>query len=231
MKQKQLKIGSIPAILWGEPSEKLYLYIHGQNGNKEEAEAFSKIICLKGWQVLSCDLPEHGERTAESDTFNPWHVVPELRRIMRYTQTNWSKIALYANSIGVWFCMLSLADEPLENCLFVSPIFDMERLITNMMKWAGVTEPQLKKEQIIPTNFGQTLSWKYLEYTRKNPIIKWAIPTSILYADKDNLTEYCVIDDFVKRFHCRLTVMENGEHWFHTPEQLAVLEQWIKNNY
>ena len=23
-----------------------------------------------------------------------------------------------------------------------------------------------------------------------------------------------------------LTVMENGEHWFHTPEQLAVLREW-----
>ena len=23
-----------------------------------------------------------------------------------------------------------------------------------------------------------------------------------------------------------LTVMEDGEHWFHTPQQLAVLEQW-----
>lgn len=24
----------------------------------------------------------------------------------------------------------------------------------------------------------------------------------------------------------RQAVMEEGEHWFHTPEQLAVLEQW-----
>lgn len=176
-------------------------------------------------------MPEHGEKTAESDTFNPWYVVPELRRIMRYLQTNWSKIALYAISIGAWFCMLSLADEPLGNCLFVSPILDMERLITNMMKWAGVTESQLKKEQTIPTNFGQTLSWEYLEYTRKNPISKWAIPTSVLYAANDNLTEYCVIDDFVNRFHCHLSVMENGEHRFHTSEKLAVIEQWIKNNY
>ena len=26
----------------------------------------------------------------------------------------------------------------------------------------------------------------------------------------------------------RLTVMENGEHWFHTAEQLAFLDGWVK---
>ena len=28
----------------------------------------------------------------------------------------------------------------------------------------------------------------------------------------------------------RLTVMEEGEHWFHTPEQLAVLDRWTAEN-
>lgn len=27
----------------------------------------------------------------------------------------------------------------------------------------------------------------------------------------------------------RLTVMENGEHWFHTAEQLAFLDGWVKD--
>lgn len=45
----------------------------------------------------------------------------------------------------------------------------------------------------------------------------------MLYGSKDNLTEHDVVDKFVKRFNCNLTVMENGEHWFYTGEQLAVL--------
>ena len=27
----------------------------------------------------------------------------------------------------------------------------------------------------------------------------------------------------------RLTVMENGEHWFHTEEQMKFLDEWILN--
>ena len=31
---------------------------------------------------------------------------------------------------------------------------------------------------------------------------------------------------FARRFGCGVAVMENGEHWFRTPERLSVLEQW-----
>lgn len=228
MKIEQFKINGIPSVLWGEPSDKLYLYIHGQGGCKEEAEHFAEIADCYGWQVLSIDLPEHGERKGEKNMFDPWHTVPELTMVMNYAKSNWSSISLMANSIGAWFSILSFANEKLEKCLFVSPILDMHRLIQNMMVWAGVTEAQLEKEQIIPTSFGQTLSWEYLSYVKKHPITKWSFPTEILYADKDHLTEPEVVMDFTKRFGCSLTIMENGEHWFHTPEQLKVLDKWIR---
>ena len=34
---QQILIGNIPSILWGNDSSRLYLYVHGQGGNKEEA--------------------------------------------------------------------------------------------------------------------------------------------------------------------------------------------------
>ncbi|MFQ7801721.1 MAG: hypothetical protein ACLRHW_19850 [Coprobacillus cateniformis] len=68
---EKLYIDKIPAILWGEPSKKICIYIHGQGGNKKEAEYFSKKVCKYGWQVISIDLPEHGERIHEKDKFNP----------------------------------------------------------------------------------------------------------------------------------------------------------------
>lgn len=40
------------------------------------------------------------------------------------------------------------------------------------------------------------------------------------------MTERETVDEFVEQFHISLTVMENSEHWFHTQEQLAVLNQW-----
>jgi hypothetical protein len=33
--------------------------------------------------------------------------------------------------------------------------------------------------------------------------------------------------DFAEKHHAGLTVMENGEHWFHTEEQMAFLDKWI----
>ncbi|MCX7710646.1 MAG: alpha/beta hydrolase [Clostridia bacterium] len=230
MKKEHLEIQGIPSILWGEPSKKLYLFIHGQGGCKEEAESFAEIAGCYGWQVLSIDLPEHGERKAEKNSFDPWHAVPELMTVMEYAKSHWDLIALRATSIGAWFGMLSFSDENLKRCLFVSPILDMQQLIHNMMNWAGVSEEQLRQEQTIPTSFGQTLSWEYLSYVKKHPITKWSFPTNILYGDKDNLTERNIVENFTRRFGCSLTVMENGEHWFHTPEQLKVLDQWERTS-
>ena len=112
--------------------------------------------------------------------------------------------------------------------LFVSPVTDMERLIRRMMGWAAVTAVQLEKEGEIPTASGETLSWPYLCYVREHPVARWDVPTRILYAGRDELVERESIEDFTRRFGAELTVMEEGEHWFHTEEQLSVLRQWIR---
>lgn len=34
------------------------------------------------------------------------------------------------------------------------------------------------------------------------------------------------VEAYARRQGARLTVLEGGEHWFHTPEQLAALKKW-----
>ena len=34
------------------------------------------------------------------------------------------------------------------------------------------------------------------------------------------------ITEFAEKSGAALTVMPGGEHWFHTPEQLAVVDRW-----
>ena len=228
MKEERCIIQSIPAIVYGDSSESLFLYIHGKMGRKEEAAHPAGIICPKGYQVLSIDLPGHGERTGEMERFVPWEVVPELQAVYANTQKRWKKISLYANSIGAYFSLLALRDAKLEKSLFVSPVLDMEKLIRDMMGWAGVTQEQLKEAGEIPTAFGETLSWNYLTYAAEHRITEWDSPTAILYAGQDHLTSRQTVDDFAKRFGCTVTVMENGEHWFHTEEQFAVLDAWLQ---
>ena len=226
MKEKHILILEIPTVLYGDNSDNLFLYIHGKMGCKEEAARFAEIVCPKGYQVLSMDLPGHGERTGEMERFVPWEVVPELRAVYGFAQQRWKKISLYANSIGADFSMLAFQEAKVEKSLFVSPVLDMEKLIRDMMGWAGVTQEQLKKAGEIPTAFGETLSWKYLTYVAEHRITKWDSPTAILYAGQDHLTARKTVEEFARRFGCSVTVMENGEHWFHTEEQLAVLDAW-----
>jgi alpha-beta hydrolase superfamily lysophospholipase len=228
MFMQKFMIGHIPAILYGAESNKVFLFIHGKDGCKEDAAGFADLASRAGWQVLGIDLPEHGERKSGNTEMLPWNVVPELQLMMAYAKQHWNNIAISANSIGAWFSMLSFLGEPIKKCLFVSPILDMEKLIRNMMMWAQVSEEQLQREGFIKTAFGETLSWEYLSYVRGHPVTGWNAPTSILYADHDNITDRETVDDFAKRHHLKLTVMENGEHWFHTPEQLAFSKRWTE---
>ena len=54
MRPERVQIGGIPALLYGAPAERGYLFLHGQMGRKEEAEAFAQVVCPKGYQVRCC---------------------------------------------------------------------------------------------------------------------------------------------------------------------------------
>ena len=86
MKKEGLKIENIPAILWGEKSNKVYIYVHGKLSSKEEALSFAEKAIRKGYQVLSFDLPEHGERTKENYPCTAWNGVHDLGIIESYVR-------------------------------------------------------------------------------------------------------------------------------------------------
>lgn len=88
---------------------------------------------------------------------------------------------------------------------------------------------ELESKKEIPTEFGETLSWEYLCYVRKHPI-EWNIPTCILYSGKDNLTSRETISEFADKIGADLTVMEDGEHWFHTNAQMQFLDDWLRRS-
>lgn len=225
MKTERFTLKNIPLLLIGEPSRKVYLYVHGKNGSKEEALDFAELACPAGYQVLALDLPEHGERKNAPERLLPWVVLPELQLIYQYAKVHWRSVSLRATSIGAWFSMLALQAKPLRSALLLSPVVDMEDLITNMMQWANVSEAQLKEVGEISTDFDETLSWQYLCWVREHPY-RWKAPTQVLYGARDNLTSRAVLEQFKQRTGAHLTIMEEGEHWFHTELQLAVLQEW-----
>ncbi|MCL2081827.1 MAG: alpha/beta hydrolase [Oscillospiraceae bacterium] len=230
MKKESLKIEGIPAIIWGDESDKVYIYVHGKMASKEDAQDFANKAFPKGYQVLSFDLPEHGDRKNENYPCMVWNGVNDLAVIGCYVHQRWNDISVCGCSLGAYFSLLAYKTLPIKKCLFLSPILNMERLMQNMMKLFDISEELLKKKRKIPTPMDETLYWDYYCYVRENPIEKWNVPTTVLYGSEDNLTERVVVENFSKQFGCDLSVLEGGEHWFHTEKQVAFLDEWFDKN-
>ena len=193
------------------------LYIHGKGGSAAESKHY--IPLFPGRNVTGLDY----------QTVSPWDSGAEIGEAVRRLKGEYDDIILIANSIGAYFCMNAGIDGMIGKAYFISPIVDMERLILDMMGWAGVTEERLKAEGVIATAFGEDLSWDYLRYVREHPV-KWEAPTEILYGGRDDLTSYETVAAFARKTEAKLTVMDNGEHWFHTEEQMRFLDEWIRNS-
>lgn len=230
MINKVFKINNIPSVLWGNPSQKVIIAVHGNMSNKTDVpiEIMAKNALSNGYQVLSFDLPEHGDRKNDPLPCKVEYCVKDLEAVMQYVNKKWKHISLFANSIGAYFSLLAYKNDPLEKAWFLSPIVDMNRIIENMMMWFHITEEKLKNEQTISTPVGQTLYWDYYCYVKTHPISDWKVPTDILYGGKDDLCEKDTILRFVKQFSCNLKIIQESEHYFHTSEQLQALNIWLE---
>lgn len=62
MRPLYFKINDVPTVLLGEQPDKLFLFVHGQCGSKEETRAFADVACPIGWKLLGMDLPHGMER-------------------------------------------------------------------------------------------------------------------------------------------------------------------------
>ena len=230
MKIEKNKINDIPAIVWGEKSKKLIIAVHGNMSNKEDEviKILADIATNKNYQILSFDLPEHGERKNNKKYLcNVQNCVNDLKQIVKFAKENYEEINLWACSMGAYFSLLAYKNENIEKSMFLSPIVNMKIVIDNMMKWSNVTEGILRKRKEIKTDFGVTLYWDYYNYVKENKIKDWDKKTSILYGNKDNMQDESVIKGFASKFNCKLDILENGEHYFHTKEQLKYYKNWL----
>jgi len=192
----------------------LVLYVHGKGGNAEESEQYRQYF-------PECDVYGFDYKSE-----NPWEAEEEFSEKLKELSKNYGRIILIAGSIGAYFSMNAGIGDYLEKAYFISPIVNLERLITDMISWAGTSEKELEEKKIIPVDFGDDLSWDYLQYVRHH-MITWSVPTQILYGSNDNLQSIDTINEFVQKNGAGLTVMEGGEHWFHTEEQMRFLDEWM----
>lgn len=191
------------------------IYIHGKGGNAEEAGHYKPLF------------PDSDVVGFDYKAETPWQAQKEFPAFFDAFSGEHESVCLIANSIGALFAMYALSDRRIKKAFFISPIVSMERLIADMMLWANVTEAELEKKGIIETGFGEPLSWDYLCWVREHPV-SWDIPTGILYGSKDHMQSFETVHTFAERIGAELTVMDGGEHWFHTEEQMRFLDNWIQ---
>lgn len=194
--------------------KRLVIYVHGKGGSAEEALHYESLFADS--DVVGFDYKAQ----------SPWEAGGEFRAFYDEQAKGYDSVILIANSIGAYFSMSSLSEVEFEKALLISPIVDMEKLITDMLTWVNVSEKELEERLEISTDFGETLSWEYLCYVREHPL-NWKADTYILYGEKDNLTSIETMSSFANRISASLTVMKDGEHWFHTEEQMSFLDNWI----
>lgn len=197
---------------------KAIIYIHGKSGNTEESTHYRPLF--HDCDIIGVDY--------KSET--PWEAKDEFTAFINKVCRNYDTVFIIANSIGAFFVMNADMDKEIKKAFFISPIVNMEQLITDMMTNAQITERELLEKTEIKTPNGDTISWEYLNYVRNHPI-KWNIPTHILYGEKDTLTSFDTMTSFAKDIGATLDIMKNGEHWFHTKEQRGFLDKWIMKYY
>lgn len=194
--------------------KKLAIYIHGKGGSAAESEHYATL--LKEYDVIGLDYKAN----------DVWQALEEFPKHYDSVRVGYDEVIVIANSIVAYYTMQALWDRNIIKAFFISPIVNMEKLISDMMMWANVTEDELREKKLIETSFGETLSWEYLCYARESTD-KWAISTDILYGTADNLTSLETVTEFAVKHNASLTIMENGEHWCHTDEQMRVVDEWI----
>lgn len=233
MKKTNFLINQIPAVLWGETSSNLFLAVHGNRSSKTDVPIviLAEEAAALGYQVLSFDLPEHGDRKEEGVPCNAQHCVADLKTVLAFTKPRFDSVSLMANSMGAYFSLLAYQNEVLRQAFFLSPVVDMEQVIQNMMKWCDISEQRLQAEQKIKTPTGQALYWDDYQYIKSSPITKWSVPTSILYGSRDEICVEETILAFARRFHCGVETAENSGHYFHTEKDLNRYRNWLRGNF
>ena len=194
------------------------IYVHGKDGSSNEANHYKQFF-NDNYEVIGFDYKSKF----------PWQAKEEFQKYFDFIIPKYNEILLIGNSVGAYFSMISLSGKQIKKAMFISPIVDMENVILNMMKWENVSEEELEAKKIINTSFGESLLWEYLSYVRRNSII-WDIPTSILYGEKDDITPLKTINNFANKINANLTIMSDGEHWFHTEEQISFLDSWFEKS-
>lgn len=232
MFRTQFNLDGIPCVLWGEAvTDKLIIAIHGHFSHKEDAciAVLADVAVANGYQVLSFDLPAHGERNRNEMDCHIVKAVADIRSIFSWGKARYSDIGLFACSIGVTFGMIACENECLTQAYFLSPVVNLEQLVLQMMDDEGIDEAQLRVKEFIISPSGSIYHIDYLNFLRQHHTLNWNVQTHILTGEQDPISEVSQVQLFASLYHATFDIVEGAEHYFNRFEEINCFRLWLQD--
>jgi len=229
MKKEKIIIHGVSVILWGEKSSRVAIVTHGSQSHKEDRfiQACANNLCNRGFQIISFDLPEHGERRNTTPIHTINQVMVEMKIIMHFAIEHYSSIYLIGCSLGAYYTLLAYQSNSIEQCALLSPVVDLIELTLEMLENDNRTiNDVIENNQIILSN-GIIVRLEDYQYLIEHKIKEIQFPISILYGQKDKLIRFESIQKFVRSYDCECIVSKKSEHHFHTIEDMYEIDQWL----
>lgn len=189
------------------------IYIHGLHGSVSESDFYS--FLTNKHDVIGLDYKDGNPREIKDK------IIKEFSEISK----NYKTIYVIANSVGAFYAYWYLSSFKIEKAFFISPFVNMKQTIEKLMKQNIITFQELKEKKTILLKNGQCLSYDF--YTSLSKEDNWNAKTYVLYGEKDKLVDKDSIFTFLAHHNASLTIMKNGEHYFHTHGQLKFIKKWI----
>lgn len=113
VKRFDFRVANIPTIVWGDQSAKIFIAIHGNMSNKADdvIAIFAEEAMKSGCQVLSFDLPKHGNRKKATTRCKIQNCVEDLHAIMKYVKSISNNASVFGCSIGACFSPVAYRHE------------------------------------------------------------------------------------------------------------------------
>ena len=82
MEGRAITLCGVPALVWGRDSARCILAVHGMMSHKADTpiRLLAEVAAAQGIQVVSIDLPGHGDRAGEMERCTAQYCTPEIRR-------------------------------------------------------------------------------------------------------------------------------------------------------
>jgi uncharacterized protein len=229
MKKDRTLINGIPSIIWGIKSNKVVIITHGSQSHKEDRfiQCCADVLCDRGFQIISFDLPEHGDRKNVLPVHTVKQAIDDMHIIMNYAKEHFNSIYVIGCSLGAYYSLLAYKDEPIIQSAFLSPVVDLIELTHEMLENDNRTIQDVYQNRIITLSNGIIVRLEDYEYLLNHKIDSWNSPTSILYGMKDKLIKIESILKFVSQYNAELVISENSAHYFYTEEDMKKIALWL----